>query len=575
MIFLINSIKTNKKIIIENFALIFVSILVGIIVSFVAQIFILVAKNLFDFIFYNKNFSLIIEFYAFELNFLPMIICVPASIIVGLLLYYSKLPRWFGPADTIFAAHTKAGSLDLKGGFTSTFASLISISGGASVGIYGPLVHFGATVSSFLRRLDFMPKIQHDIIIGSGVAAAISAGFGAPIAGIIFAHEIVLRHFSLKAIASIALSSITANFFAYKLNLVEPPLLLNQIDFELSGVLSGLIIIGLLASVIAIVFMTSMISISKLPNKFGFKPWKTPIIAGLLCGIIGLFLDEVLGLGTETLIAIITQNLSVSLLILLLIFKLFLTSFCIGLGFFGGTFSPALFLGATIGALVYNIDILNFAENHLSVLAVSGMAALSSSVIGAPITVIILVLELTGSYEYSIASIIPVAICSFITSRIFGNSFFDKQLSSRGIDISKGREQIILNNVVIGNYARKDFIKLSKEMKVSQVIKLFLKKKETEGYILSDKSIFIGKIRLIDIINKKDQEIENFVQKKPLILDYKLSLLNSIKKLSNFVGESVPIINKSNNKFIGIISENDALSAYLEISNEINNIEKN
>ena len=77
---------------------------------------------------------------------------------VGLLLYYSKIPRWFGPADTIFSAHTKAGTLDLKGGFTSTIASLISVSGGASVGIYGPLVHFGATVSSFLRRLNFMPK---------------------------------------------------------------------------------------------------------------------------------------------------------------------------------------------------------------------------------------------------------------------------------------------------------------------------------------------------------------------------------------------------------------------------------
>ncbi len=221
MIFFINTLKNNKKIIIENIALIFASIIIGVIVSFVAQIFILVAQNLFDLIFYNKNFSIILEFNQFELNFLPLIICVPASIMVGLLLYYSKLPRWFGPADTIFSAHTKAGTLDLKGGFTSTIASLISVSGGASVGIYGPLVHFGATVSSFLRRLNFMPKIQHDIIIGSGVAAAISAGFGAPIAGIIFAHEIVLRHFSLKAIASIALSSITANFFAYKLNLVD------------------------------------------------------------------------------------------------------------------------------------------------------------------------------------------------------------------------------------------------------------------------------------------------------------------------------------------------------------------
>ena len=81
----------------------------------------------------------------------------------------------------------------------------------------------------------------------------------------------------------------------------------------------------------------------------------------------------------------------------------------------------------------------------LSVLAVSGMAAVSSSVIGAPITAIILVLELTGSYEYAIAATFPIVICSFITSRIFANSVFDKQLISRGVEITKGREQIRLN----------------------------------------------------------------------------------------------------------------------------------
>ena len=91
--------------------------------------------------------------------------------------------------------------------------------------------------------------------------------------------------------------------------------------------------------------------------------------------------------------------------------------------FFGGTFSPALFLGAIVGALVYNISLFDFELNHLSVLAVAGMAAVSSSVIGAPITAIILVLELTGSYEYSIASIIPIAISTFLTSRFLAIAF--------------------------------------------------------------------------------------------------------------------------------------------------------
>lgn len=565
----------QKEKIIENFALLSVSIIVGIIVSGVAQVLIIAAQNFFQLLFLNPNFSLKIYLFGLKLNLIPLIICVPASILVGFLLYISKLPRWFGPADTIFAAHNKAGTLNLKGGFTSTLASLISISGGASVGIYGPLVHFGATISSFLRRLKFMPKIQHDIIIGSGVAAAISAGFGAPIAGIIFAHETVLRHFSLKAITSIALSSITANFTAYKIGIVSPPLLLNNLEFELSDTIIALLMIGPFAALVAIIFMKSMIFMSSIPKKLSISLWTAPIIAGLMCGITGLFLDEVLGLGTQTVLSIITKNLDLSFLLILLIGKLFLTSCCIGLGFFGGTFSPALFLGAIVGALVYNFNFFDFELNHLSVLAVAGMASVASSVIGAPITAIILVLELTGSYEYAIASIVPISICTFLTSRVFGNSFFDKQLLSRGIDISKGREQILLNEIEIRHYASTKFTKISETMLTKDAAKLLLKNKETEGYVLSKDDILIGKIRLIDIVDKKNQLITDFLQQKPIILNSNISLLDTIKKLSSFVGESIPIIDKQSKKLIGIISENDVLAAYLEISDDINHIEKN
>ena len=205
--------KINIKVIIDSFTLLIIAAAVGTIVSFVAQLFMISAKNIYQFLFYNDNFILTLDIGSVSLNMIPLLICVPCSIIVGLLMYFLKLPRWFGPADTIYAAHHRAGILDLKGGFGSTLASFISISGGASVGIYGPLVHFGATVSSMIRRQSFIPKIPHDIIIGSGVAAAISAGFGAPIAGIIFAHETVLRHFSMRAVAALAIFIYGSKFF--------------------------------------------------------------------------------------------------------------------------------------------------------------------------------------------------------------------------------------------------------------------------------------------------------------------------------------------------------------------------
>ena len=202
------------------------------------------------------------------------------------------------------------------------------------------------------------------------------------------------------------------------------------------------------------------------------------------------------------------------------------------------------------------------------------MAAVSSSVIGAPITAIILVLELTGSYEYAIAATFPIVVCSFITSRVFGTSLFDKQLISRGIAITKGREQIILNEVLIEEYADKQYTKFSLNTSKETAIKLLVKNNTTEGYIISKENKYMGKISLINLVNKKNPDLSNYIEKNPLIINQKSNLLEVIKSLSEFVGESIPIVDKDTDEMIGIISENDVLGAYLDISEEINQIEK-
>lgn len=564
----------NFKLLKENLVLLILATLIGLIVSAVAQLFMIVAKNLFIFIFKNKDFVLTFEIGSFSLNLIPLLICIPSAILVALLMYFLKLPRWFGPADTIFAAHNRAGTLDLKGGFGSTLASFISISGGASVGIYGPLVHFGGTISAFIRKLSFVPKIPHDIIIGSGVAAAISAGFGAPLAGIIFAHEIVLRHFSMKAITALAVASMAANFSASEINLVNSSLLLTAVPFKFSDIIGSISLIGPIAAVVAIIFMRTMIYLGTIPKKINIKVWQAPIIAGICCGLFGLLFDEVLGIGTDTLMLIITSEQSYQYLLLLLVGKLLLTSICIGFGFFGGTYSPALFLGAIVGALVFQLPFTNLNPDLLAILAVCGMAAVSSSVIGAPITSIILVLELTGSYEYAIAATFPIVICSFITSRLFGNSLFDKQLTSRGVQITKGREQILLNEILIENYVDTNFTKMDINISPTDAIKKLKKDNNTEGYLLSNQGDYLGKINILDLLITKDKNIQNCMVKKPLIIEPQSNLLEVIKSLADFVGESIPIVDKSTNKMIGIISENDVLLAYLEISEEINQIEK-
>ena len=186
---------------------------------------------------------------------------------------------------------------------------------------------------------------------------------------------------------------------------------------------------------------------------------------------------------------------------------------------------------------------------------------------------ILLILELTNSYEYALASIIPIAISNLITYITFGSSFFDAQLKLRNIKMGFGREYILLDQTKIIEYASKHFLTLNNKDDVKNAEKKFQRFDTTEGYFLDEEFCLIGKLKLINIVNKKGKAI-NFVEDKPLLLNADMSVLETIKVLEKFVGENIPILDKKK-RVVGIISENDVLKAYSEITKSIRNIEKN
>ena len=256
-----------------------------------------------------------------------------------------------------------------------------------------------------------------------------------------------------------------------------------------------------------------------------------------------LFFPEAIGLGSETIVNVITEDNGMVFLLSLLMLKIILTSLCIGFGLFGGILSPALLIGVCAGSIIFNVPLINFDSNLNAVLAVSGMAAVCSSVIGGPITAILLILELTNSYEYALASIIPIAISNLITYITFGSSFFDAQLKSRNINMGFGREYILLDQTKIIEYASKHFLTLNNKDDVKNAEKKFQRFDTTEGYFLDEEFCLIGKLKLINIVNKKGKAI-NFVEDKPLLLNADMSVLETIKVLEKFVGENIPILDK-------------------------------
>ena len=484
-----------------------------------------------------------------------------------------NIKAYKGPADSIYAAHRTDNELDVKQGFGSTFAALVSATGGASVGQYGPLVHFGATLGSMLRQITGN-RFSTDVFIGCGVAAAISAGFNAPIVGVIFAHEAILRHFSFKAITPIVVASMTAsslsNFFLEPIHIFE-----GSFSFQTSTeTLPIALILGPIFGIISVIYMQSLRKTTSFAKALGFSPSNNLIIAAFICGSVGIFIPEILGLGTKVVSEMHVGNFLLMSLIILFLAKMAMTAVCIGFGLFGGIFSPALFIGASAGAISGNILSMLGISGLVTVLSISGMAAVGAAVIGAPITGILIVLELTMSYDVTLFAMVAIVSSAFISNLIFGHSYFDLQLLDRNIDISRGRGQLQLMEVKIEKVTTNEYLEFRKDERVGEVIEEMVKKNFTEAYILNNDKKFLGKVNLTKILSEdKNGTISDYIDSNPLVIKHDASLMQAIELASSFVGESIPVINLTSQQFMGVVSEADIFKGYLERQNQIRDLE--
>ena len=313
---------------------------------------------------------------------LPLICLLVAAFLILQVRRLFGIARWHGPADSIFAAHRTDNELDIRSGFGSTIAALISAGGGASVGQYGPLVHFGATMGSAFRTLTG-GRLTTDVFIGCGVAGAIAAGFNAPIAGVVFAHEAILRHFSMRAIAPIAIASISSSWFSQQIFGAAPLLDFASMALDLGVVLPAALVLGPAFGLVAVIFMVWVRSSLRFAAGSGWSPARLVFLAAGITGVAGIFVPEILGLGSGPLRIILEGGYAETYLLVLLAGKLALTALCIGFGLFGGVFSPALFVGAAAGALGARLVAAIFGA-AAPALVICGMAAVGSAGSGRP-----------------------------------------------------------------------------------------------------------------------------------------------------------------------------------------------
>ena len=507
-------------------------------------------------------------------------IVVPAAggLIVGIAHRYIPEHRAHGPSDVIRAVQGPDGRVPLRSGFLSALTSLVSLGAGASVGQYGPLTHLGATFGSLVARLNRHAGRTATIWVGCGVAAAISTAFNAPIAGIIFAHEVILRHYSLRAFAPITVAATMGHVIANVL-FERPPLFrVEPIAVGSAPEFLGFIAVGVVGAFVAVLYMRAILISTRIARRLPIADHLKPMLAGALLGVAAIGMPDILGIGKETLrFAVIDHAYSSGELSFLLVAKILATALCIGFGFAGGVFSPALLTGILFGALAGNGAELLLGElrSDVAIYAICGMVAVASAVMGAPLATILIVFELTRNYDLATAAMVSVVFSNLVSYRIFGRSLFDVQLRMQGFDLSAGRDKVILERRLIESYVTRDFVALAPDMPIGEAKARLLDARRHEGYVVDAGGVYLGEVTLAEIVASEEGGLPGettaarLAKPDGLFFTPNTSVWDAMERMGDYVGESIPVLEDGGSRMVGVVFEAAIVRAYLDTMKNI------
>ncbi|MCC2112315.1 MAG: chloride channel protein [Hyphomicrobiales bacterium] len=380
---------------------------------------------------------------------------VCGGFVVGLFLTYVQPNRRASAIADVIEAQIGVGSaLGLRAGLGSAFVSVVSLGSGASAGREGPVVHLGATVSNAICSAFSLPASARRTLVACGVAGAISASFNTPIAGILFAHEVVLRHYALSALTPITIASVSGAvisrlWFGEDAAFIVPPYqITSYLEFPAFALL------GIVCALVAILFQFALIGTDWVARNIPMKLWMRPVAGGAIVGAIGVAFPQILGVGYQATDQALHQQLPLILLLTLIFAKTAATAITLASRFGGGVVAPSLYLGAMTGGAFGIIAASVFpdmASSH-GLYAILGMGAVAAAVLGAPISTAVMVFELTGGYALSVALLLTVSLAYGITQAIHGRSFFHWQLEMRGVVIQDGPHRHLVRAVHVRDF---------------------------------------------------------------------------------------------------------------------------
>ena len=440
----------------------FIALLIGIAAGLLTVVFRLGIDWLQKTVYGAEDTHLLHSFAAglpwYQLLLIPML----GGLIVGIIFdRFTSDGRGRSVADVIEGAALNEGRVEIKQGIASGFASLVTLSTGGSTGREGPAVHLAAMISTAVSKLIRADGITGRDLLGCAVAAAVSASFNAPIAGALFALEVVLRHFAVHAFAPIVIASVAGTVISRMVfgDVTEFSLpVANTLAFYVE--LPAYLILGLISGAVAVLLMQAVFWAEDFGNffseKFKIHNVLRPVIAGAGLGALAIFFPHIIGVGYETTSLALTGDLLMYEAIVFVALKIVAVAITMGGRMGGGIFSPALMVGALTG-LAFGIiatSVFPTVSGEETLYALAGMGAVAAAVIGSPISTTLIVFELTGDWQTGLAVMVSVSLSTALASKLVDRSFFLTQLERRNVHLAAGPQAYLLATFKVASIMR-------------------------------------------------------------------------------------------------------------------------
>ncbi len=512
------------------------------------------------------------------------------GLFVGLLLERLPGKRYHGIADVMEACALNSARMPVRSGVAAALAAGVSLGAGAPLGREGPAVHIGASIAAWIAERLRLDHRQSLALLGCGAAAAVAVSFGAPVAAVIFALEVIVGYYTLRAFAPIVIATVAAVAVRQAFLGAAPTFDIPAAGLTSAWELGACALIGIAGALVVKLLIGATARVDAAWERVRAPRWLRPAGAGLLIGMLAVELPLVTSIGFEATFAALRGELAPGMLAVLFAAKLAAVALALGSGFAGGVFGPAIYLGAMLGGVCWYLvaALAAVLGTHLpfelaahvstqGVWAVVGMAAVASAMLGAPISTILIVFELTHDYAVTLGVMTAAAFASTTMSLGEHGSFFRWQLAQRGVDIRAGRDLSLLTGERCRSVLSARYATATASTTVGELSARMGAERLRVAFFVDDAGTFFGSANLPALISHGIEHgmsatAWGSVERSGLDAEYVIgestNIVVALQRMAERQLEYVPVIDVDDAgtpRPVGVVFRSDLLEAHYDV----------